>query len=174
MHVFACVYGSTLRVGSYVLVENAKDLRDKFAANFDTLLSGLHVCLGSERASERDGRGWGWGRSRGARSIYHNVLHCRHVPPFFLSLHMWYSIPRPLRPRPYTHRLPLGLLRAAAVGSVFLFLDSSFRMWDLVVEIAQQSGVEVDVRRPRWSRAVLKHQRLCNLCNNVLVLIKRS
>ena len=47
------------------------------------------------------------------------------------------------------------------------------RVWDLVVAIARDCGVEVEERRPRWQKSVLKHQRLANLCNNVLVLTKK-
>jgi hypothetical protein len=60
--------------------------------------------------------------------------------------------------------------------SLFLSLSLSLSLssvWDLVATMARECGVEFEERRPRWERTVLKHQRLANLCNNVLVLIKK-
>ena len=60
----------------------------------------------------------------------------------------------------------------SSVSSSRLTLMMYVRVWDLIEDMARKSDVNVQVRRPRWSRAVLKHQRLSNLCNNILLLIK--
>ena len=77
-----------------------------------------------------------------------------------------------------------GLLLAAPVGAVFLMLDSSFKLWErtgngagergLIQEIVHACGVQVEECRPRWRKEVLRHPRLSNLCNNLLVLVKKG
>jgi hypothetical protein len=89
----------------------------------------------------------------------------------------FYTLSHPFAPPPSpTHvlllRSPPLLLLLHLPPSPFYNLTHS-RVWDLVATMARECGIEFEERRPRWERTVLKHQRLANLCNNVLVLIKK-